>query len=181
MLNNQKGFSLIELMIVVVIIGLLATIGVPQYQNFIAKTRQAEAKNLMSGVYTAEKAFFAEWNQYYGDFRAIGFEPTGTMLYNVGFRSSGQGPATHPTAAFRGNAGAQFLRTRNACGQAQYTCAVTTGNNVPTVATTTGRGAGTHRFDVGAIANIDSDAGLDQWALDEQKVFTAVRDDAALN
>ena len=63
--NSQMGFSLIELMVVVVIIGILATVGVPQYQRFQMKAKRAEAKGLLSGMYTAQKAFFAEWNQYY--------------------------------------------------------------------------------------------------------------------
>ncbi len=52
-MNAQKGFTLIELMIVVAIIGILAAIAIPQYQNYIAKSQVSRAMGETSAVKTA--------------------------------------------------------------------------------------------------------------------------------
>ena len=84
-LSSQAGFSLIELMVVVAIIGILTALAVPNFQKFQAKARQSEAKGNLGAIYTSEKAFFAEWNLYFSDFRDIGFSPEGQLRYHTGF------------------------------------------------------------------------------------------------
>lgn len=86
--TNQNGFSLVELMVVVAIIGILAGIGIPSMQKQIAKARQSEVKVHLSGIHTAEKAFYAEYNTYTSDFGAMGFDPEGKVRYNAGFSSA---------------------------------------------------------------------------------------------
>lgn len=85
---NQRGFSLVELMVVVAIIGILATIGIPQYQKFMAKARQSEAKSHLNAIFQGEASHFTEYNSYTGNIRNIGGGATGQNLrYNAGFEN----------------------------------------------------------------------------------------------
>ena len=65
-LNGQKGFTLIELMIVVAIIGILAAIAIPNFLQYQMKSRQSEAKTNLQAIRTSEIAFQAERGCYIG-------------------------------------------------------------------------------------------------------------------
>lgn len=58
MKNVQKGFTLIELMIVVAIIGILAAVAIPAYQDYTARAQASEAVNLLGGLKTPIVEYF---------------------------------------------------------------------------------------------------------------------------
>ena len=92
-IKKSQGFTLIELMIVVAIIGILAAIAIPNFLKFQCKSKQSEAKTNLSGIFTAEKAFFGEYNTYGTDLISVNWQPDGTPLYIYGF-SGDSYPAT---------------------------------------------------------------------------------------
>lgn len=82
-IRNRKGFTLIELMIVVAIIAILAAIAIPNFLKFQAKSKQSEARTLLTGVYEAEMGFFSTQNYFSGDALLIGFEPASQPKYYI--------------------------------------------------------------------------------------------------
>lgn len=101
-LKNRRGFTLVELMIVVAIIGILAMIAIPQYQKYQARARQAEARVNLASAFTALKSFQAENSTYTACLRQIGVGFEGAMrFYAVGFdttASMGTGCGPLPAA-----------------------------------------------------------------------------------
>ena len=77
----MKGFTLIELMIVVAIIGILAAIAIPNFIKFQARSKQSEAKANLKAMFTAEKAFLQEKDRFSSYVGEVGFAPERNNRY----------------------------------------------------------------------------------------------------
>jgi len=77
--RGQRGFTLIELMIVVAIIGLLAAVAYPAYNSSVRKSRRADAKTALLDLAQREERFMSTGNTYSKTPAALGY-PTGTTF-----------------------------------------------------------------------------------------------------
>jgi prepilin-type N-terminal cleavage/methylation domain-containing protein len=73
---NQRGFTFIELLIVMVVMGVLAGIGIPRIRNMKERSYQATLRNDLGTLRTAEEAYYAENLQYSTNLRDLDFRPS---------------------------------------------------------------------------------------------------------
>jgi type IV pilus assembly protein PilA len=95
-LKRQDGFTLVELMVVVAIIGLLSAVAIPNFKKYQAKSKTSEAKLQLSAVYTAQQAFFSDFDTYAVCLAFMGYNPVNEQaqrLYVVGFGTGTAIPA----------------------------------------------------------------------------------------
>ena len=148
--KGSQGFTLIELMIVVAIIGILAAIAIPNFMTYQAKARQSEAKVGLGGIFTSATAYFAENNTYAAASQAaVGYSPSGSPKYNFWYGGFSFTPA--------GSSG---------------TCASTAPSSPIGTATAT-------NFTAAATGNIDGDATCDEWTMDDARHIVNTKNDVA--
>ena len=89
-LKNKKGFTLIELMVVIAIIGILAAIAIPNFKKYQARSKTSEAKIQLSAIYMSEVSFQTETDYFAVCLHAMGYKPfpdgqASQNYYSVGF------------------------------------------------------------------------------------------------
>lgn len=99
-MNQKKAFTLIELLIVVVIVGILAAIAVPKFENTKGKARASALKSDLHNLATAEEAYLFETGQYTNDKTTLHYNGSpGVTIDIVAATASGwSARATHPSS-----------------------------------------------------------------------------------
>ncbi len=164
-LRSKKGFTLIELMIVVAIIGILAAIAIPNFMRFQARSRTTEARTNLGAIYTAQVSFFGEGNSF-GFFPQIGWGPTGTPRYHYTMQNSLAGNGNLDTGApdvsSSGGAPAWTGNFNNAA----------VNGAVPALAAPNAQGQRL-AFTAGCAGNVDTSTtdGLDAWVINDVRLL----------
>ena len=156
-LKNRQGFTLIELMIVMAIIGLLTTIAIPNFLTYQAKARQAEAKYALGAIFSAATTVLFLDNGTYAvsTISQLPFSPSGLTKYSFWYDVGGA-PSPVPGSA-----------TSNApCDVSSVTTFVTP------LATAMA-------FTATSKGNIDTDATCDEWSINDSRVLANPSNDVA--
>ena len=80
-MKNNKGFTLIELMIVVAIIGVLGAIAYPSYDSYMKKSRRSDAKVALSEMADKQERFYLQNNTYTANAANVGGTGTAENYY----------------------------------------------------------------------------------------------------
>jgi prepilin-type N-terminal cleavage/methylation domain-containing protein len=75
MMRKRGGFTLIELMIVVMVLAILSSFAIPLYVNYKAGAMQSEARILLEGIWTSEISYYSDKSVYTDNYNLLGANP----------------------------------------------------------------------------------------------------------
>lgn len=160
--QKQSGFTLVELMVVVAIIGILSAVAIPNFKTYQAKSKTSEAKLQLASLYSAEVSWLSDYDTYATCLAEMGYNPANEQpnrYYAVGFAAFYAG-APDECVATTGNV---FAAGRYANGAAAAT-------------TVAGTSTSKNAFEARAQGIISTDASKanDVWSINENKLLNEV-------
>lgn len=177
-LRSNEGFTLVELMVVVAIIGVLTSVAIPNFRRYQAKSKTSEAKINLASIYSAQTTLQSDYDHFAHCLEFAGYDGPGTTNYYA----TGFAAATNTAAGYvRGEGGTgcvnastyQWAQGRNVGG-----ASLNTAGHSAQFAGATVSGDG-ETFTASAIGYIDKEANTaaaaDLWTIDEDKAVTQVR------
>jgi type IV pilus assembly protein PilA len=177
---KDEGFTLVELMVVVAIIGVLSAVAIPNFKKYQAKSKTSEAKLQLSAMYTAQQSFYSDYDTYGACLAFMGYNPVNEIAQRI--YVTGYGTGTVVAAGI-----AAILTTNGATGCAAaaeiYAAGKTTGSVGPLI-TFAAADAGTtvvnvDSFLVGAVGIVDRNFAAantsSAFSINEAKLLRQVR------
>ena len=190
-IKDSQGFTLVELMVVVGIIGILATIAIPNFRKYQAKSKTTEAKIQLSSVYTTMESLLLEYDTYATCLSVAGYNPSpdySGRFYAVGFDDKDAGTETAASNNGLASCTGSTECTGDSCTashyffQAEKSAAGFTGGSGSTgnkiedgdilaaaSLTATNVGATTSTFQAVAGGAISGGGTVDTWSMDQTK------------
>lgn len=155
--HHQGGFTLIELMITVAIIGVLSAIAIPNFLSYQARARQSEARAVLSGIYVTEQSYFINFNRF-GSMLEIQFTYAAGVTGSAS-RYTLRSPPNGGIGANSGTLGVDVYAPASGATAQTGTFVIAQGDILPSPS-----------FTVSATANLDADSTTDEWHVNDAKV-----------
>lgn len=173
-LRKEEGFTLVELMVVVAIVGILSAVAIPNFKKYQAKSKTTEARLQLASIYSAEIAIQSDYDSFATCLTDAGYSIPANNYYAVGFAAANA--TANGTVTANGGTCASTYAYPGAANRK-------VGNQVASIANLAADCAGCtvvntgDTFTAGALGNISPDntaagvASWDSWTINENKVI----------